>query len=100
MNDYGFELPDRRHEFYDTSGELVSVNIVRHWRACDGDPEETTFDCSFDIIRKDARTRLPIGCDEAQAVSIAHKLYEEDTEATESWNETEAEYVAERRMGA
>lgn len=100
MHDYGFDLPDTRHTFYDTAGEAVKVNIVRHWRSSEYDDEETTFDCSFDIIRGHEVTNLPIGINESKAVDIAHTLYTEDEEATNSYNEIEAEYAAERRLGA
>ena len=100
--DYGFELPDTRHSFY-SSGELVRVNIVRHWYRPDDCDDELSFKCSFDIVRASEVTRLPVGCDESAAVEIAHLLYvqtEEDAEDTRSHRETEAMYAAERRFGA
>ena len=98
VHDYGFELPDNRHGFYDTTDQFVAVRIVRHWEQHEDD--EPTFKCSFDIVRGNDVTHLPIGCDESKAIDIAHQLYEEDTEATESFNYTESIYAAERRMGA
>jgi len=98
VEDCGFELPDTRHGFYDTTEEFVAVRIVRHWQQIED--EEPTFKVSFDIVRDSEVTHLPIGCDEGKAIKIAHELYQEDTEATDSFNETEAIYAAERRMGA
>jgi hypothetical protein len=100
MHDYGFDLPDTRHGFYDTDGHFVAVRIVRSWHSHPEDPEEVDYDCSFDIIRGSDVTHLPVGIDESRAVTIAHEMYEEDREATEGYNEIEAEYAAERRMGA
>jgi len=97
--DYGFDLPDTRHSFYDINGELTQINIVRHWYTPEED-DEPTFKCSFDIVHGRDVTHLPIGCDEEKAYGIAHNLYEEDAEATDDYNDTEAMYAAERRMGA
>lgn len=97
-HDWGFDLPDRRHGFYTAEDEFVSVNIVRHWYQDEDD--ETNFKVSFDIVKGNEVTHLPIGTREGQAIDIAHQLYEEDKEATDSYNETEAIYAAERRMGA
>jgi len=103
VEDFGFELPDTRYSFY-SSGELVKVNIVRHWNKPDGyEDDEISFRCSFDIIRASEVTHLPTGCNESKAVDIAHQLYEqteEDKEDTNSYWDTEAIYAAERRMGA
>jgi len=96
--DYGFELPDLRHGFYDKAGEFVGVRIVRHWYETEDD--DVDFKVSFNVVKAHQVTELPIGTKEEQAVTIAHELYEEDREATDSYNETEAMYAAERRMGA
>lgn len=96
--DYGFELPDTRHGFYDTSGEFVAVKIVRHWYENEGG--EPRFKCSYDIHRGNDVTHLPVGCDDSYAIRKAHELYDEDTEATAANDEVEAMYAAERRMGA
>lgn len=98
--DYGFDLPDTRHTFY-SGGKLVSVSIVRHWYQ--EEDEESLFEVSFDIARDNKVTHLPIGCDESKAYDIAHQLYEqsaEDIEDTESNDDIEAEYAAERAFGA
>lgn len=106
VRDYGFDLPDARHTFFTKDEGKVVVTIVRHWYYPDGyEDDEPTFKVSFNITHtteagKPTVTELPIGTREEQAITIAHELYEEDTEATESWNETEAMYEAERRMGA
>ena len=101
--DYGFDLPDIRYSFY-SMGELVKVNVVRHWYSPDDyDDDEPGFKCSFDIVRDNQVAHLPIGCDESKAIDIAHQLYEqteEDVEDSNSHWETEAIYAAERRMGA
>lgn len=99
--DYGFDLPDARHMFY-SNGERVTVSIVRQWYQED-EEDETRFKVSFDIKRGSVTTHLPQGCDEVTACGIAHQLYKqtkEDIEDTNSDNETEAIYAAERRMGA
>ena len=81
--DYGFDLPDTRHGFYDTTGKFVAVRINRHWYQTEDD--ETNFKVSFSIIRQGEVTNLPVGCDEGKAVQIAHELYQEDAEATDRW---------------
>lgn len=99
--DCGFDLPDNRHSFY-SNGELVKVNIVRHWYQ-DEYHERTLFKVSFDIVKGKEITHLPIGCDESKARDIAHQLYEQtdgDIEDSNDWNDTQAIYDAERRMGA
>jgi len=102
-HDYGFDLPDMRYSFY-SNGELVKVNIVRHWYQPDGyDDDEPNFKVSFTITRGNERTDLPCGCDKGKAVDIAHQLYQqtdEDIEDTNSDRETEAISAAERRVGA
>ncbi len=97
--DYGFELPDTRHTFFGKDGQAVKVVIVRHWYQNDED-DEPSFKVSFDIICGHNHTSLPIGTREGQAIDIAHQLYEEDEELTKANDEVEAEYAAERRMGA
>ena len=98
--DYGFDLPDQRDSYYDTSGELVAIQIVRHWRTRDDDSDYPDFDCSFDIIRANVRTSLPIGSDQANAERIARQLYPENTKATREHYLDLAMELAERRAGA
>lgn len=98
MTDYGFELPDTRHTFFTKNEQIVKVVIVRHWYQVEDD--EPNFKVSFDIICGETTTCLPIGTREGQAIDIAHQLYEEDEELTCANDEVEAEYAAERRMGA
>ena len=99
MIDYGFELPDTRHSFYSTDGELVNITVVRHYYQNDED-DETLYDCSFNITKGGAITELPKGCCEDKALQIAHQLYEEDVEATNDWLDTQSIYEAECRAGA
>jgi len=96
--DYGFELSDTRHTFFTEGKQPVSVVIVRHWYQMEND--ETNFKVSFNIVCGDVTTSLPVGTREEQAIGIAHQLYEEDEEFTRANDEIEAEYAAERRMGA
>ena len=96
MKDYGFELPDRRYGFIDTTGETISVHIMRDWYMREDD--EMSFKVSFRIVRGSDITHLPTGCNESKAIKIAHELYQEDQEAT--LDEIEAEQAAEHRVGA
>jgi hypothetical protein len=105
MYDHGFDLPDARHTFFTKDEGKVMVTIVRHWYQPDDDYEcEPLFKVSFDITHVGEAgptvTHLPVGTRQEQAIRIAHELYEEDEEVTEAWNETEAIYAAERRVGA
>jgi hypothetical protein len=103
-HDYGFNLPDTRHEFITKDGGNVSIRINRHWYTTEDD--ETGFKVSWDIHYHNPNTNeskevyLPIGSTEDQAVNIAHTLWEEDTEASDDIREMRAEEEAERRMGA
>lgn len=99
--DYGFDLPDQRDSYYDTSGELVTIQIVRHWHCRDHyNAYYPDYDCSFDISRGQVRTSLPIGCDQAKAEQIARVLYAEDAEATRQHHADLAIQLAELRTGA
>ena len=107
-HDYGFDLPDNRYSFITAEGK-VSVAIIRHWYHPDEDLGECdmNFKVSFNICfehfterNKNATLELPIGTTEDKAINIAHELYEEDAEATQSEREYQAEVEAERRMGA
>ena len=103
-HDYGFDLPDTRHEFITKDGGHVSISIHRHWYRID-DSDEIDFKVSFTIvckpeIGKAQITELPIGVNEDKACEIAYLLYEEDTESSDSIRELRAEEWAERRMGA
>lgn len=117
-HDYGFDLPDVRDEYISKDGGKVSIVIVRHWYQPDEDYEATSrFKVSFNIIydnevpkdtedgvkifvRNHVVTELPIGVDESKAYDIAHLMYEEDVEASDSIRELRAMENAERRMGA
>jgi hypothetical protein len=107
--DYGFDLPDTRHQF-ETKEGTVSITIVRNWYTPE-DSDEPDFKVSWDIsykpfsdYRSETNTEqivhLPIGSTEDQAINIAHQLWVEDEEATRELNECRAEEEAERRMGA
>ena len=104
VEDYGFELPDTRHTFLTDTGK-VQVVIVRHWYT-DEENDEPQFKISFDIHYADfegvnkATVNLPVGTQESLAIRVAHELWEEDTKATQDWDDTEAMAAAERRMGA
>ncbi len=102
VKDYGWELPDTRQTFFTKDEGKVEINIVRHWYQ---EEDETNFQASFNIKYTDVNakvvlTELPIGTELSKANSIAHTLYEEDKEATDEWNDTEAMQRAEQRMGA
>ena len=102
--DYGFDLPDVRHTFLTTTGR-VEIVINRHWYQ-DDEQDDPRFKVSWTIRYADfeggnhCRLDLPVGITEDKALRVAHELYEEDEEATQEWNDIEAEYAAERRMGA
>jgi len=103
MRDCGFDFPDTRQIFFTKSEGKVEICIVRHWYQAEDD--ESDFKVSFNIKHTDSNgimnwTELPIGTDESKASTIAHTLYEEDEEATNEWNDTEAMCAAEQRMGA
>ena len=104
--DYGFDLPDTRHEFITKDGGNVCVNIVRNWYIDEDEDREAQFKVSWDIHYSNPDTRvskeinLPIGSTEDQAITIAHTLWEEDEEGTRGIQEMRAEEEAERRMGA
>jgi hypothetical protein len=102
-HDFGFDLPDTRHQFITTDGK-VSVIIIRHWYMND-DEYEPDFKVSFDIHfdgfdGQNKITNLPIGTTEEQAINIAHVLWNADEEATDSLDELKAMEEAERKMGA
>ena len=115
-HDYGFDLPDTRHEFITKDGGHVSISVHRHWYTDEDEDREANFKVSFTIVytnefdercedgertvRKNEITELPIGVDEGKAYDIAHLMYEEDVEASDSIREMRAEEWAERRMGA
>jgi hypothetical protein len=102
-HDYGFDLPDTRHEFITKDGGHVSISVQRHWYTNEDDEQD--FKVSFTIIHKDENgkhqvTELPIGIDESKACDIAHFMYKEDVEASDEIREMNAMYEVERRMGA
>ena len=105
-HDYGFDLPDTRHEFITKDGGNVTVTIVRHYYGDDDYDHSTPFNVSWTIGYRNYDTgktegiELPINSTEDQAVTIAHTLWEEDKEASDSIREMRAEEWAERRMGA
>ena len=100
--DYGFDLPDARHSYYDKTGELVTVHIIRDWEFEDryGDYDEPKFKVRFKIFRGSEVTTLPYGVDECKAISIAESMYPVDIEASKSYWEVESMERMERRMGA
>lgn len=103
--DYGFDFPDVRHSFYAVSDEpgaepKISVKIQRHWQPDPEDPEALGYRCSFNIYKDDELViSMPIGCDQGQAVEVAHILFKEDEELTRGMNECDAIQRAEARMG-
>lgn len=102
IEDVGFELPDIRHTFITTDGKTVQVQIHRQWFTRDDDygDGEPDYYCYFSISAGSECTVLPKGVDQSKAEEIAHLMYEQDDEATSSWDDTQAIYEAERRMGA
>lgn len=106
-HDYGFDLPDTRHEFITKDGGHVSISVCHHWYQSNEDYDDAPprFKVSFTIVYRNENsnhqvTELPIGIDESKAYDIAHTMYEEDVEASGSIREMRAEEAAERRMGA
>jgi hypothetical protein len=108
-HDYGFDLPDNRYQFITEEG-TVSISIVRNWYTLE-ESDEPDFKVSWNINyepfndyrrgnNKSSAIYLPIGSTEDQAIEIAHILWKEDAEATKGERELQAEYDAERRMGA
>lgn len=74
--DCGFELPDRRHEWYTKDGELVSIHIQRHWFRVEDDEDEMNFDVSWQIRLDNKPVMcLPRKTFEEQAIEIASILY-------------------------
>ena len=100
--DYGFDLPDERHSYYDKGGELVTIHILRDWEFEDsyGDYDEPKFKVRFKIVRGGIVTSLPHGVDESKAISIAETMYPIDETASRSRWEVESMERMERRMGA
>lgn len=102
VHDYGFDLPDERYSYYDKSGEVVSIHILRDWKMGDeeGEYDEPQFDVRWKIVRGGEITTLPKGVREDTAVDIAHKMYPIDRRASKDLWELRAMEDAERRMGA
>jgi len=103
-HDYGFDLPDVRHEFYTKQGGKVSVEIVRHWRSPVND-DDCDFVVSFRIIHRGASgdiktAQTSIGCRQDEAIRMAHELYQQDDKTTRELNELGSIEDAERRFGA
>lgn len=102
VEDYGFDLPDERHSYYDKEGEFVSIHIVRDWVFEDenGDFDEPHFKVRFKIVRGDEVTNLPQGCSESRAIEAAKKLYPVGRRESEAHWRTQSIERAERGMGA
>tara|TARA_Y100000310_G_C20266813_1_gene616157 strand:+ start:200 stop:562 length:363 start_codon:yes stop_codon:yes gene_type:complete len=116
--DCGFDSPDTIHTYFDMDGKKVSISIVRHWYQHE-DYDDPSFKVSYNITRAGKTTHqlkrgllffinrgrlelmpFPVDTTESTACEIAHKLYEQDDEVTEGYEQGEAIYEAERRMGA